>query len=128
MLVSNRKSNVIFTGRLEGDDLNLWYNIANCFILPSYQEPFGAVTNEALLAGCWCIISNKAGSRCLIQEGINGYTFTPTDVAELIQKMNSSVLELSQNNKDERNNRMIESYRKSIDKLINHIELLVNNF
>lgn len=39
-------SNVIFTGRLEDDELYKWYNVATAFILASYQEPFGAVTNE----------------------------------------------------------------------------------
>ncbi len=80
-------ANVIFTGRLEGDTLNAWYNIANIFILASYQEPFGAVTNEALLAGCYSIVSNKAGSACLIKEHVNGYTFNPMDENELYQKM-----------------------------------------
>lgn len=79
--------NVIFTGRLEGDDLYKWYNVANAFILTSYQEPFGAVANEALLAGCWAIISNKAGSQCLVKPGINGDTFEPMDEEELTSKM-----------------------------------------
>lgn len=76
-----------FTGRLEGDELWQWYNIANCFVLASYQESFGAVTNEALLAGCKGIISCKAGSQCLIEEGKNGFTFHPMNVDELIEKM-----------------------------------------
>lgn len=84
------KANVIFTGRLEGDELLSWYNVATCFVLASYQEPFGAVTNEALLAGCWAIVSNKAGSQCLIEEGKNGYTFNPMDVNELAHKMRQS--------------------------------------
>lgn len=79
---------VIFLGRLEGDDLWQWYNIASIFCLPSYQEPFGAVTNEALLAGCMGLISSKAGSHCLILEGKNGYTFAPFDTEELAQKLN----------------------------------------
>lgn len=68
---------VIFPGRIEGEELNAWYNIADVFVLPSIFEPFGAVTNEALLAGCFSIVSTKAGSNCLINEGYNGYTFNP---------------------------------------------------
>ena len=78
---------VLFTGRLEGDDLLQWYDIANVFCLPSYQEPFGAVTNEALLAGCLGLISSKAGSQCLIHEEKNGYTFAPFDTEDLTQKL-----------------------------------------
>lgn len=83
-------TNTIFTGRLEGDTLNAWYNIAQVFILSSYQEAFGAVTNEALLAGCKALVSSKAGSQCLILKGINGDTFNPMDIEEIAQKMQES--------------------------------------
>ena len=86
-LAKDLKANVIFTGRLEGEALNMWYNIADAFVLASYQEAFGAVTNEALLAGCYALVSNKAGSACLVEEGVNGYTFSPMNVEELTQKM-----------------------------------------
>ena len=69
---------IIFTGRKEGDDLYAWYNIANIFVLPSFKEPFGAVTNEALIGGCRCLVSNRAGSQCLIDK-TNGKTFDPYD-------------------------------------------------
>lgn len=82
---------VLFTGRLEGDELLQWYDIASVFCLPSYQEAFGAVTNEALLAGCTGLISSKAGSQCLILEGKNGYTFAPLDTEELAQKLELSL-------------------------------------
>lgn len=60
---------VIFTGRLEGDELYAWYNVGQVFTLPSYKEPFGAVTNEALVAGCKVLISKDAGSNCLVKDG-----------------------------------------------------------
>lgn len=86
-LAHELNTNVIFTGRKEGQDLNAWYNVADIFVLPSYQEPFGAVTNEALLAGCYALVSNKAGSSCLIEEGVNGFTFSPMDVDGLVTRM-----------------------------------------
>ena len=54
-------------------------------VLPSLIEAFGAVTNEALLQGCRCVISNRAGSACLIAEGSNGFICDP-DSAEDIRK------------------------------------------
>lgn len=62
---------VVFTGRFDGDELYAWYNLASAFILASYQEAFGAVTNEALLAGCRVVVSRNAGSSCLV-DGSNG--------------------------------------------------------
>ncbi len=70
---------VIFTGRFDGDELYAWYNLASVLILASYQEAFGAVTNEALLAGCRVVISNKCGSSCLVNDN-NGELVDPMDV------------------------------------------------
>jgi glycosyltransferase involved in cell wall biosynthesis len=70
---------VIFTGRFDGDELYAWYNLASVLILASYQEAFGAVTNEALLAGCRVIISKRAGSSCLVND-LNGELIDPMNV------------------------------------------------
>lgn len=82
-----KNNDVIFTGALSGNRLYAWYNIAKCFVLPSIVEPFGAVVNEALMAGCPCIVSERAGSSSLIKEGINGYVFNPLNVEELSEKI-----------------------------------------
>lgn len=69
-----------FTGRYESNELLAWYPIIDTLILPSYSEPFGAVTGEALLAGCRGIISKYCGSACLINEK-NGIVFDSLDDA-----------------------------------------------
>lgn len=118
-------SNVIFTGRLEDDELYKWYNVATAFILASYKEPFGAVTNEALLAGCWAIISKKAGSQCLVQPGMNGDVFEPMDVDELLNKMKYVVesqpivpkkIELRPNRMTHRYNELLKNIISEINK------------
>ena len=73
---------IVFAGRYEGDAVRAWYNIADVFILPSKQEAFGAVTNEALIAGLPCIVSRNAGSACLIYQ-TNGYVVDPYNVPEM---------------------------------------------
>ena len=115
-------ANTIFTGRLEGDTLNVWYNIAQIFILPSYLEPFGAVTNEALLAGCIGLISEKAGSQCLIKEGVNGYTLNPHNIDDITDKM----IKISSNTKPLvdivlKKNQMQHSYNELINKVIEYL-------
>lgn len=72
--------NVIFTGRLEGDELYAWYNVATAMVLPSLREAFGAVTYEALSAGCDALVSARAGSACIIKPGENGDVFDPLDI------------------------------------------------
>lgn len=70
---------ILFTGRFDGDDLYAWYNLASTLILASVQEAFGAVTGEALLAGCRVIVSQRAGSSCLVCKE-NGEIIDPFDV------------------------------------------------
>lgn len=79
----NNIKNILLLGRKEGRELISIYNLADIFILPSSYEPFGAVTNEALVYGCFTIVSNKAGSNCLIENGKNGFVFSPNSEDEL---------------------------------------------
>lgn len=99
------KKTVLFTGRLEGDELYAWYNISDILILLSTQEAFGAVTNEALLAGNRVIVSEKAGSSCLVTEQ-NGAIVKPFEIdsiSEVIDKQlrkienKSSIIKLKPN-------------------------------
>lgn len=79
---------VVFTGRLEGDSLYAWYNIASVMVLLSSVEPFGAVTAEALIGGSKILISDKAGSACLV-EGDNGFVTGIDDMDGIISKLDS---------------------------------------
>jgi len=81
-LSSKIDKDIIFTGHLEGDNLYAWYNIGDVFCLPSYQEAFGAVVNEALLAGCRVVVSEKAGSACMVDEH-NGEIINPFKIDEV---------------------------------------------
>lgn len=65
--------------------LRTFYYKASYFVLASkYIETWGLVVNEAMAAGLPVILSNKVGcSTTLIEEGKNGYLFSPTDQNEL---------------------------------------------
>jgi glycosyltransferase involved in cell wall biosynthesis len=63
---------VVFAGRLEGEALAAWYRVGTVFALASEHEPFGAVVNEALLAGMPVVCSDRAGARVLVAPGRNG--------------------------------------------------------
>ena len=126
--------NVKFVGRKNGDDLTAWYYCADVFVLPSILEPFGAVTNEALLCGCNCVISKVAGSACLIEEGKNGYLVNPEsgeDIAEKItmacqlslnknraSKMQITFAEAMQNMKDEFDKKVIKVFH-----VVSHLDI-----
>lgn len=83
----NLQDRIVLTGRFDGDELYAWYNLANVLILPSLYEPFGAVTAEALQAGCKVLCSVNAGSSSLIHSDFNGYVFNPHNECELTNKI-----------------------------------------
>ena len=111
--------NVLFVGRKEGPALNVWYLVANALILPSLQEAFGAVTNEALIAGCRVIVSRRAGSNCLVSEGENGYIIDPEDIDDIYMKMEQvkALPEPGISGKDLRPSLMKCSYRELFNDL-----------
>ena len=83
-------SNVIITGPLYGKDLYAWYYIADLFVLPSEKEPFGAVVNEALVAGCKVLISDAAGASELVNDA-NGLVFNSRSTEDFAKKLSLSV-------------------------------------
>lgn len=89
----NKIANVILTGKLSGKDLYAWYYLADIFVLPSKFEPFGAVVNEALVAGCYTIVSNKVGASALITSN-NGMIFdinNPVSCEESLRKVLANI-------------------------------------
>lgn len=81
-------SRIHFLGILSGADLMAWYNLADVLVLPSIQEAFGAVVNEALVAGCPVAVSNRAGSAFLVEDGKNGAVFHPESVTGIVSALN----------------------------------------
>jgi len=64
------------------------YALADVAVLPSTFEPFGFVTNEALVYGMPVIVSERCGSAAdLVINGQNGFTFDPFNAADLEDKL-----------------------------------------
>lgn len=53
-------------GHHEGKNLLAYFAVAQTLVLPSVYEPFGAVVNEALLAGEYVMVSSNAGAASLV--------------------------------------------------------------
>jgi glycosyltransferase involved in cell wall biosynthesis len=57
-------------------------------ILPSIEEPFGLVINEALALGVPVIVSENCGARdLLVRTGVNGYVIEPDNIGGLAHFM-----------------------------------------
>lgn len=122
--VSKIDKPIVFAGRYEGDGIRAWYNVADAFILPSYLEPFGAVTNEALIAGCECLISENAGSSCLIDK-TNGITFNPYDIDEMAKVIDKTMNKIDLRNEITlRPSKMNVLFNETINGVIEEIKSL----
>lgn len=81
---TNGIKNVFFTGFIHQEELPIYYAISDCFVLPTYSDPWGLVLNEAMAAQLPVISSDAAGAAYdLIRPGENGYIFKKGDVHQL---------------------------------------------
>jgi len=64
------------------------YAFADAFILPSSEEEWGLVVNEAMASGIPVVVSQNAGCAAdLVSDGINGYRFDPFDIEQLARQL-----------------------------------------
>ena len=84
----HRLKNVFFEGFKQQEELPLYYGIADLLVLPSYQEEWGLVLNEAAASGLPLIATNvSGGAHDLIEEEKNGFLVPPGDADLLGQKI-----------------------------------------
>lgn len=72
----------IFTGHVDPKKLYKYYYAADVFVLPTYDDPWGLVVNEAMACGLPIIVTDAAGSSIdLVKD--NGIIFKNGDIDEL---------------------------------------------
>jgi len=76
-----------------------YYAYADFLVLPSREEPYGVVVQEAMAAGLPVIVTSAVGAAAdFVTEGETGYVIPPGDIKSLAEKIvwfrdNSSLLE-----------------------------------
>jgi glycosyltransferase involved in cell wall biosynthesis len=80
--------NVHFLGFQKKERLAQYYMAADLFVLPTREDIWGLVINEAMAYGLPVITTQRcvAGLE-LIEDGVNGYVVPVEDADELAQKM-----------------------------------------
>ncbi len=68
-----------FVGYLGGQELAAAFASADAFIFPSRTETLGLVLLEAMAAGCPVVAARSGGIPDIVEDGVNGYLFDPTD-------------------------------------------------
>ena len=78
---------VHFGGQVSQRDLPRWYHMADVYISPSHVDGSSVTLMEAMASGLPCLVSDIAGNREWIEDGINGWLFRDGDVEEMARKI-----------------------------------------
>ncbi len=83
----NVEDNVRFLGFVPAEDLPRLLNSANLFVMPSEAELQSIATLEAMATGKPVLAANAQALPELVEQGVNGYLFSPGNSTDLAQKM-----------------------------------------
>ena len=77
------------------EELGRVYGQASAFVLASSSDQWGLVVNEAMAAGLPCLVSSACGCAVdLISHGHTGWSFDPTNSAQLTELMHTAELQI----------------------------------
>ena len=68
----NVSDKVIFLGRIEQNELPVYYNAADICVVPSFYESFGLVALEAMACGTPVVASRVGGLASIVKNNITG--------------------------------------------------------
>jgi glycosyltransferase involved in cell wall biosynthesis len=91
---THQLKDVRFAGFRNQGELPAFYALADIFVLPSINETWGLVINEAMNAGCAIITTDQVGSAAdLVRSGHNGFTIKACDISALTNALAACLAE-----------------------------------
>lgn len=81
------KNNFNYMGRVPQNELYKYYSQANVFVLPSIEDGFGMVINQAMACGLPVIATENTGGPDIIRDGTDGFIIPIRDVEKLKEKI-----------------------------------------
>lgn len=87
LIVGENRENIIFTGHVDSEQLFNYYYASDIFVLPTYDDPWGLVVNEAMACGLPVVVSEYAGCYCdLVKD--NGFVINRVNsLSSAIEKL-----------------------------------------
>ena len=90
LINKNGLTNVHFVSFQSKKDLSRYYKCADLFVMPTREDIWGLVVNEAMSFGLPVVSSDRCVSGLeMIKNGENGYIFKSEDVEDLSLKISS---------------------------------------
>ena len=83
---------VTFSGAISNEEISDYYDSSDALVLPSLSETWGLVINEAMASGLPVLLSNRVNAaQTLLNEGYNGFSFDPFNVADIAETLISYI-------------------------------------
>ena len=82
-----RMKKAVFMGKVSHEKLAVLYASASIFVFPSVSETCGNVVLEAMASGLPCIVADGGGSKDFIKQGFNGFTCSPYQEQDYVNKI-----------------------------------------
>ena len=123
----NKLKNVKVIGYKSKDKIKQYYKAADIFVLPTREDIWGLVINEAMANGLPVVTTNRciAGLE-LIDNGVNGFIIDVDDISELTNKIvriledETLLIAMSKNNLNKIKTNTVENIGK------NHLRVIKN--
>ncbi len=82
--ISSSVKEIIFVGNVDYEHIHEYYFSSDIFVLPTYNDPWGLVINEAMACGLPVITTTASGASLdLLKDGENGFVIEPGDIKQL---------------------------------------------
>jgi len=105
----NLGDRIIRTGFISKEELSLFYNAADIFVIPSFREGFGLIGLEAMACGTPVISSNKTSLPEILEDAT--VYFDPANCQEMAEKITQVIQDKNlKNNLIQKGFQQIEKY------------------
>lgn len=112
----NLEGNVIFAGKVPNEEVPLYLNKMDIFVMPSIKESFGVAALEAQACEVPVIASNVGGIPEVVVDNHTGFLVEPSDIDILSEKIEKLVLGQDLREAMGRNGRVFVEEKYSWDK------------
>jgi len=89
--LNNLKDNVILTGMKKPEEIALYLNASDLFVMGSYKEGWSTSLMEAVACGLPACVTNFSAAEDIIQVGVNGYIEKKWDTHEFADLMEKAL-------------------------------------